>query len=90
MELDDREEDPLLDALETYTGLPFYECRRRYYREAIAVFEWKLDPRNRDLEVAKEARRTRRGPDEILSHWRRVLDKYGATLASLESPANKS
>jgi hypothetical protein len=84
LERDDRERDPVLDALERITGLSFLECRRRYYREAIRIFEAKLGPERIDSEVALEASHPRRTREETVAHWQQVIADYTATLLRLD------
>ena len=85
LECDEREQDPVLDALEASTGVTFREARRRYYREAIAIFRWKLLPENVDRETTEEAARTKRTAAETVEHWSTTVRAYEATLQALEA-----
>ena len=85
LELEEREQDPLLDALEAFTGVSFQEARRRYYREAIAAFRRKLQPDNVDVEVAHEVQHTKRSAEDTVAHWRTILHDYEAALQQLEA-----
>ena len=85
LELDERENDPVLDALEAFTGVSFKEARRRYHREAIAIFQYKLLPENVDREVAEEVKHTKRTAVETIAHWRTIIRDYEEALQRLET-----
>jgi hypothetical protein len=87
LEEDDREDDPVLDALERETGLSFLECRRRHYREVIDTYEWFLDPAHRDRSATEEIMITRRSAEETVAHWRQVVEDYGKVLMDLQGPS---
>jgi hypothetical protein len=87
LERDEREKDPVLDALEAFTGVSFEETRRRRYREAIAIFRFKLQPENIDREVAEEVKRTKRTAAETIANWNTILRDYEAALRRLEAAA---
>ena len=84
LEQEDRERDPVLDALERTTGLSFLACRRRYYREAIRTFEARLVPNHIESEVVSEIAHTGRTREQTVAHWRQVITDYKATLLRLE------
>jgi len=85
LEFEERPSDPVVDALETVTGLSFAACRLRYYREAIGFLEAKLLADRVDREVSFEIVHTGRSREDTIAHWRRVIDDYKATLARLEA-----
>ncbi len=85
LERDQRIEDPVLDRLEAFTGLSFTECRRKYYREAIALIRYIVDPQSVDRMVVEETQYERLSREQTVAHWQCVLDDYTETLRRLEA-----
>jgi hypothetical protein len=81
------EPDVVLKAVSAFTKASFTELRRRYCREAIAIFSWKLHAANIESEVADELAHTGGNAEQTVAHWRTVLAAYEADLLALEEQA---
>lgn len=80
--------DILLDRLEELTGLSFHEYQRLAFEENIAEFRRRLLPENVDQEAELEMKITGRPFDEVVRHWRELVEYYQKRIDKLDRERN--
>ena len=83
IEEDSRPDDPLLDKLESMTGLSFNEYKKIGFMQFIETYESFLKPENIEREAKEAMRVTGKSFEEFVAHWKEVVSYYSYEINKL-------